>query len=63
MKQPKQYYKELELPEGWKWAFFDNMLHSFVKEFEGGWGECKVTERDIETGNHILMMNRQLTRK
>ena len=63
MKNDKQYYKNLEnLPNGFKWAFYDKTLHSFIKKVNGQFLEVKVNDNDIETNNHIIMMEKGFSR-
>ena len=56
MKYSKQWYKDLKLPNGYKWAFYDNGLHSFIKRNDKGFIETRVNEEDIENGDYLLMM-------
>ena len=62
MKHSKKHYKELIVIPGYKWAFFDKGLHSFIKRVPNGYLEVRVNENDINTGSHIQMMERNLTR-
>jgi len=63
MKNDKRFYKDLEnLPAGFKWSFYDKGLHSFVKKDSKSFLECKVNENDIKTNNHIIMIEKGITR-
>jgi hypothetical protein len=63
MKNSKTYYKELPTITGFKWSYFDNGLHSFIKKVWAGYLEIKVNDDDIESGSYILMMERNFSRK
>ena len=44
----KQFYKYLPKINGYKWVFFDNGLHFFTKEVNGGYYKTiRLTEEDI----------------
>lgn len=62
MKHSKRFYQQLTLPTGFKWGFFNQNLHSFLKEEFGQFLEIRVTEHDIEVGDHLNMMQKGLTR-
>ena len=62
MRHTKQYYKDLDLPDGWKWSYYDDGYHTFTKRDKHGYITCKCTDLDIDSNNHIFMMERGLTR-
>ena len=64
MKQDKAFYQNLPKVNGFKWAYFDNGLHSFTKKTDQGWLECKLAEEDIQDpGQFEFMLSHEFSRK
>lgn len=64
MKHDKEFYKALPVVNGFKWAYYDNGLHSFTKKTDRGYLECKMTEQDIEDPEEFkFMLSKGLSRK
>lgn len=64
MKHDKAFYQNLPKINGFKWAYFDNGLHSFIKKTDQGYLECKMTEQDIQDPDQFeFMLSRGLSRK
>ena len=64
MEHDKAFYQNLPKVNGFKWAYFDNGLHSFTKKTDQGWLECKMAEEDIQDLNQFeFMLSRCLSRK
>ena len=70
MKHDKTFYQNLPKVNGFKWSYFDNGLHSFVKRDDlralAGYNylECKLTEQDIEDPDQFeFMLSKGFSRK
>lgn len=48
MNHPKEHYKALEQINGYKWAFYDRGLHTFIKgDNREGYLHVNLSEADI----------------
>lgn len=64
MKHDKAFYQDLPKVNGFRWAFYDNGLHSFTKKTDQGYLECKMTEQDIQDpGQFEFMLSHVFSRK
>ena len=64
MKHDKAFYQGLPEINGFKWAFYDNGLHSFTKKTDQGYLECKMTEQDIQDPAQFeFMLSKGFSRK
>ena len=62
MKQDKAFYKKLGVPSGWRWWGFVDGLHNFSKRVDGGFYNVRVSEKDIEDGSYLQLLDKLYTR-
>lgn len=64
MKNCKSFYLALPKTNGYKWSFYDNGLHSFIKgNNRTGYMEIKLKEEDIHCDiNFHNMLTNNITR-
>lgn len=64
MKHDKTFYQNLPKVNGFKWSYFDNGLHSFIKKTDKGYLECKLAEQDIhDPAQFEFMLSKGYSRK
>lgn len=65
MKHDKSHYKALELPDGFKWVYFESEtgLHAFQSgNYQTGFQLLRCNESEIDDGSLMLMIKNGWTR-